>query len=95
MKHLLSLLLTICFSCAAVSTYAQQQQVPPVDRMVILMETVKDGIRQVETTVLDFKETPSNIGECRKLAKDYEDFTSLDGLVICYYKGRRLADYKI
>lgn len=96
MKRYLCLTLFAVFLLTSGNTFAQQQnQIPPVDRMIVLMEKVKDGIRHVDTTVLDFFDNPSNLSECRKLADDYEDFTSLDGMVICYYKGRRLADYKI
>ena len=95
MKRYLYLPLLAVLLLSSGNTFAQQQQVPPVDRMIVLMEKVKDGIRHVDTTILDFSDSPSTLSECRKLADDYEDFTSLDGMVICYYKGRRLADYKI
>ena len=74
---------------------SKQKEIPPVDKIVILIEDYIQGVKTIRTEVINFKEHPTDVRECKRLAEDYDDFTGLDGIAICYYQGVRLTKYKL
>ena len=97
MKNIFLTLIAICLFATPFTylTAQEKTQVPPTDKIVILLEDYIQGVKTVRTEIIDFSEYPTDVRECKKLAEEYEDFTKLDGLAICYFQGRRLAKYKL
>lgn len=94
MKHLFLTFMALGLLTTPLSgTSAQERQAPPVDKIVILLEDFIQGLQTVRTEIIEFKEFPTDIRECKKLLEEYEEFTKLDGIAICYFQGRRIAKY--
>ena len=95
MKFFIFFCMNFIVVSGSVMAQTQAERVPRVDKIVIIMQEPAGGIASVKTIVRDFTDPPTNVQECKSLAEEYDDFTKLDGIVLCYYQGKRLVKYKL